>query len=177
MKDIFLFIKLLLRNTLKPLSFLPAIIIMYMIFQFSAQDGGTSAELSYKVSHKIVVLADEYLDLSLSDSEISHYADKFHYYVRKTAHITEYFLLALTISFPLYVYRLRGFLLVIIAGIFCVGFAMLDEYHQSFIAGRGASLRDVCIDSIGVLPGIYLVRILGFICRKTIFRPLSFRNG
>ena len=71
MKDILLFIKLLLRNILKPMSFLPAIIVMFMIFQFSAQDGTTSADLSYKISHKLVVLADEHLDLSLSVEEIN----------------------------------------------------------------------------------------------------------
>ncbi|MCI9430690.1 MAG: VanZ family protein, partial [Lachnospiraceae bacterium] len=52
----------------------------------------------------------------------------------------------------------------------------LDEYHQSFVSGRGASVRDVMIDSIGVLPGIFLVRITGFIGRKTIFRPLALRK-
>lgn len=177
MKDILLFIKLFLRNVLKPLSFLPAIIAMYMIFQFSAQDGVTSADLSYKVSHKIVVFADTHMDLKLSSSEILHYTDRIHFYVRKTAHVTEYFILAMAIAFPLYVYKVRGLALVFLATIFCVGFAGLDEYHQSFVAGRGATYKDVCIDSIGILPGIYLVRIIGFIGRKTIFRPLTFHNG
>ena len=58
------------------MSFLPAIIVMFMIFQFSAQDGTTSADLSYKISHKLVVLADEHLDLSLSVEEINTYADR-----------------------------------------------------------------------------------------------------
>lgn len=177
MKDILLFIKLLFRNILKPMSFLPAIIVMFMIFQFSAQDGATSADLSYKISHKLVQLADEHLDLSLSAEEINTYADRIHYYVRKTAHVTEYFILAATIAFPLYVYKLRGIPLVLVATIFCVGFAALDEYHQSFVAGRGAAIKDVCIDSIGILPGIYVVRIMGFIGRKTIFRPLAFHNS
>ena len=70
-------------------------------------------------------------------------------------------------------YRLRGFWLVLAAGLFCVCFAGLDEYHQSFISGRSPSLRDVGIDSIGVFIGIYTTRILGFIGRKTIFAPLS----
>lgn len=177
MKKLLLFIKLFLRNVLKPLSFLPAIIVMYMIFQFSSQDGVTSSELSYEVSYKLVTFADEQLHLELTDQQIDDYIERIHHYVRKTAHVTEYFILAVTIAFPLYVYGLRGILLVFLAAFFCVGFAALDEYHQSFVAGRGASIRDVCIDSIGVLPGIYLVRIIGFIGRKTIFRPLANRNG
>ena len=59
------------------------------------------------------------------------------------------------------------------AGGFCVAFACGDEYHQSMVAGRGPSSRDVMIDSIGVLFGVILVRIVGFIGRMTIFRPLS----
>ena len=39
---------------LKPLSFLPALLVMYMIFSFSSQDGTESGQLSYKVSQKLV---------------------------------------------------------------------------------------------------------------------------
>jgi VanZ family protein len=87
-----------------------------------------------------------------------------------------YFMLAVSVSFPLYVYGLRGIPLMIVAGAFCVAFACGDEYHQSLVAGRGPSKKDVMIDSIGVLAGIIVVRIFGFIGRKTIFRPLSKSN-
>lgn len=176
MKYLGLFIKKLLRYLLKPLSFLPAIIVMYLIFSFSAQDGASSAELSRKISHKVVVMADDALEKGWSDAQIQYYTEKIHYYVRKTAHVTEYFVLAVTVAFPLYVYGVRGIWLVLLAGVFCVSFAGLDEYHQSFVAGRGPSARDVAIDSIGVLPGILLVRIVGFIGRKTIFRPLAMKK-
>jgi hypothetical protein len=87
--------------------------------------------------------------------------------------MTEYFLLAVAVSFPLYVYGLRGLLLMFVAGIFCVAFACGDEYHQSYVVGRGPSVRDVAIDSFGVFWGIVLVRIVGWTGRKTIFRPFS----
>lgn len=173
MKYVGLFIKKLLRYLLKPLSFVPAIVVMYAIFTFSSQDGATSARLSYRISHKAVSVADTVLDKGWEEQQIAAYAEKMHYYVRKTAHITEYFVLAVSVAFPLYVYGLRGFWLVLLAGAFCVGFAGLDEYHQSFVAGRGPSGRDVAIDSVGIFAGIYLVRMVGFVGRKTIFRPLS----
>ena len=176
MKYILLFIKKTLRFVLKPLSFVPAIFVMYMIFRLSAQDGVTSSQLSLKVSHKIVVTADKLLKKDLTEEQVEHYVKKIHYYVRKLGHVTEYFILAVSVAFPLYVYGVRGLWLVFSAGIFCVSFAGLDEYHQSFVAGRGPSVRDVAIDSIGVLPGIILVRIVGFIGRKTIFRPLALRK-
>lgn len=173
MKYFWMFIKKTLRLVLKPLSFAPAIIVMYMIFQLSAQNGVTSGQLSYKVSTKIVTVADSILDKNLSEEQIVHYAKRIHYYVRKLGHVTEYFVLAVSVAFPLYVYRVRGIALMLIAGLFCVAFAGLDEFHQSFVAGRGPSKRDVAIDSIGIFIGILLVRIVGWTGRMTIFRPLS----
>lgn len=173
MKYFLLFIKKTLRFVLKPLSFLPALVVMYMIIYLSGQDGVTSSQLSYKVSTKVVVTAEKLLDKDFSDKQVKHYADRIHYYIRKLGHVIEYFILAVTVSFPLYVYRIRGWWLMLVAGLFCVAFASLDEFRQGFIAGRGPSKKDVAIDSIGIFSGIICVRIIGWIGRKTIFRPLS----
>lgn len=173
MKYIWLFIKTLLRTLLKPLSFLPAIVVMVMIFRFSGQEGTDSSALSYKASKVIVEVADEVLDKNLTEEQIGIYAEKYQYYVRKLAHFAEYFILAVSVSFPLYVYGMRGFPLVVFAGAFCIGFACLDEYHQSFVAGRVASQKDVVIDSCGAFLGIIVTRMVGFIGRKTIFAPLA----
>ncbi|MCC8139316.1 MAG: VanZ family protein [Lachnospiraceae bacterium] len=166
-------IKTFLRALLKPFSFLPAICMMCLIFSFSSQDGITSAGLSYQVSEIIVDCANEAFEMNWSETEVSLYIEKIHPYVRKLAHVTEYFLLAVSVSFPLYVYGVRGLWLPLLAGGFCVGFAALDEYHQSFVAGRGPSVRDVCIDSIGILIGVLGVQFVCFVFRKTVFRPLA----
>lgn len=160
LKKIILFI-------LKPLSFLPAIIMMYVIFSFSAQSGVNSGNLSSIVSHKIVEIGNEVLQKNLEEWEIDEIAGEIEYPVRKAAHMTEYFILAVTVSLPFYVYGLRGFGLVLVAGLICVGFACGDEYHQSFVEGRGPSIRDVGIDSIGVFLGITAVRI----CCWTVLAP------
>ena len=158
---------------LKPFSFLPAILMMYMIFSFSSQDGVTSSQLSYKVSYKIIETGGEILGADFEPWEIDSLATRFHGVVRKIAHMTEYFALAVAVAFPLYVYGLRGILLMLVAGMFCVAFACGDEYHQSYVEGRGPSTRDVLIDSFGVFWGIVLVRIVGWTGRKTIFRPFN----
>ena len=145
---------------LKPLSFLPALVMMYAIYSFSAQTGTESGNLSHMISVKIVETARDTLQKDLDDWEVEELADHIEFYVRKAAHMTEYFLLAIAVSFPLYVYGLRGFPLLLFAGLICVGFACGDEYHQSFVDERGPSVRDVCIDSVGVFFGIMLVRIV-----------------
>lgn len=160
-----------MRNFLKPLSFLPAILLMYMIFSFSSQPGDVSTELSLKVSSEIVRTADYVFDANLNEGQVQNYAQKINFITRKLAHMTEYFALALAVSFPLYVYGLHGILLMLVAGVICVGFACGDEFHQSMVAGRTPAVRDVMIDSFGIFWGIVLVRIIGWTGRKTIFRP------
>ena len=114
---------------LKPFSFLPALLVMYMIFSFSSQTGVDSGNLSYKVSYGIVSVADRVLEKNLSEGDKEYYAGEIELPVRKLAHMTEYCILAICISFPLYVYGLRGFWLFIFAGLFCVAFACTDEFH------------------------------------------------
>lgn len=154
---------------LKPLSFLPAISIMYMIYSFSSQTGIDSGNLSLKISSKIVQLAARLLEKDLSSAQILFYADQIHFLVRKLAHVTEYFVLAVSLCIPLYTYRIRGIWLILLAGFLCVGFAGLDEYHQSFVAGRGPSVRDVGIDSIGIFSGIFITQFFCWRFRVRFF--------
>ena len=168
-----MYIKYTLRYTLKPMSFVPALIMMYLIFSFSGQSAAESGSLSYDVGFHFYDIINNIFGLRLSSSQIANYALNNQFYIRKAAHITEYFLLAMSVSLPLYVYKIRGFKLSFFAVIFCVLYAFLDEYHQSFSYGRSPQLRDVAIDSIGIVAGVILVRLIGFAFRKTIFKPLS----
>ena len=147
-----------------------------MIYSFSAQPGEVSSQLSYKVSYKMVETVDYVFDGGHEDWQISQWADKINFITRKLAHMTEYFALAIAVAFPLYVYGLHGFLLMLVAGVICVGFACGDEYHQSFVSGRSPAVKDVLIDSFGVFWGIVLVRIVGWTGRKTIFRPRKHKS-
>ena len=113
-------------------------------------------------------MADRALEKNLSEGDKEYYAGEIEFPVRKLAHMTEYCILAICISFPLYVYGLRGFWLFIFAGLFCVAFACTDEFHQSFVAGRSPAKRDVAIDSLGALIGIVLVQLF---CHGLQSRP------
>ncbi len=177
MKYFLEYIRQTLRFVLKPLSFLPAIVMMCTIFMFSAQDADESSQLSYEVGVAVLSYANDTFDRGWSLNYIEHLSEVGQHYIRKTAHFTEYFLLAVTVAFPLYVYGIRGLSLVFFAGLFCVGFACLDEYHQSFVAGRSPQNMDVLIDSAGIFCGIIITRIVGWTGRMTIFRPLANRRN
>ena len=38
------------------------------------------------------------------------------------------------------------------------GYAIIDEIHQSFVPGRSCEIRDMCIDAVGVLVGMILMK-------------------
>jgi len=61
---------------------------------------------------------------------------------------------------------------------FLVGliYAITDEYHQSFVAGRGPAITDVCIDTAGVCIGIVIVLIIISIYKKLRIRKMSQKN-
>ena len=79
--------------------------------------------------------------------------------VRKAAHVTEYGILAFLLARALhrgtgaFGWRKGGIALAIAAG-----YAALDEYHQSFVASRTGSPRDVLIDASGAALGILVYR-------------------
>ena len=75
---------------------------------------------------------------------------KIHFFVRKCAHFTEYFILSLLV--------LRGiragrpgtrfaWALLVVAIVAC--YASLDEFHQRFVPGRTPAVHDVLIDTSG----------------------------
>jgi len=74
-----------------------------------------------------------------------------HEVIRKAGHVIEYFILGLFLfrafrSGSSQAWRLRW---TIYSIILVVLYAATDEYHQSFVGARGASLIDVGIDSAG----------------------------
>ena len=168
-----LFIKKTLRLLLKPLSFIPAICMLYFILYMSSQEGAASTTMSYEVSKVIVLAYNKLFSKGLTNEMLNDLIHQIHPFIRKTAHFTEFFALAITVSFPLYVYKIRGIFLVILGELFCIGVAFLDEYSQSFVLGRNPAYRDVIIDSTGAFCGILLSLLICYIGKKTLFRWLS----
>jgi VanZ family protein len=73
--------------------------------------------------------------------------------LRKIAHVCEYAVLGLL----LYRATRREQLAVLIG----VLYAASDEFHQHFVPGRHATVRDVAIDTGGVLVGVLAARTIG----------------
>jgi VanZ family protein len=74
-----------------------------------------------------------------------------HHVIRKCGHFTEYFVLSLLILRGIRAGRQEMRFIWILAVIALVaGYATLDEFHQSFVPGRGGlELDDVLLDTLG----------------------------
>ena len=79
------------------------------------------------------------------------------YNIRKTAHVTEYCLLAVlayrAVRRDSTRFQSRQILFPILLG---VGYAAGDEWHQSFVPSRTSSVEDILYDSLGVMLGSVL---------------------
>lgn len=73
--------------------------------------------------------------------------------LRKVAHFTEFAALGMCLAW-LHGMLQKGKLLPFLWGVLA---ASVDETIQRFVPDRGPSIRDVCIDSAGVLTGIVLL--------------------
>lgn len=77
-----------------------------------------------------------------------------HFVTRKIAHFTEYAILGFLAARAFRPYP-RWFL---ISAVLVVVYALIDEYHQSFVPSRTASVLDSLIDMAGGITALILVR-------------------
>lgn len=135
-------------------------LIMLFIFIQSA----LPANLSEKESGLITMVLSEYF--KKDPSLVS-------FIVRKCAHFTEYTLLGISLLFTIREYfRLQQagklFKKRTAATTWCIGtmYAISDEFHQIFTPGRSCEVRDVLIDSLGILTGIVLSMVLVYFMKR-----------
>ena len=127
-----------------------------MLFGFSGQDGQESADLSMLVTRFVLRL---FPDLPCS-------FDRLHFILRKLAHFTIFGVEGLLTGLSLICTLKRAKIAARAGLIACAGIAALNEYHQSFMEGRVASVVDVGIDFAGAACGIGLVLLAAQLLRR-----------
>ncbi len=123
----------------KLIKWLFLIIWMIIIFLFSHQ--AHSGNLTHNVIQDILPFPENTINT-------------INFLIRKLAHLSEYFILAILIISLLKEYKHPPKNIIIISIIFCFIYAASDEFHQSFIAGRTSTFKDVIIDTTGSLVAI-----------------------
>lgn len=135
----------------KRLKWLFVIAWMVLIFWFSSMPASVSDEKSH-----LVIYVFNLLGLNLNGM----FGDLANFIVRKCAHFSEYFI------FYLFLYNAyrdnfskKKALILSLASVFL--YACTDEFHQLFVPGREARLRDVLIDTAG---GTLSMVVCYFVC-------------
>lgn len=127
---------------------------MLLIFLFSSRPADISNEDSYRVGRIVCSIFYTGFD-KLPEVEQIRTLESINFAVRKTAHASEYailgFLLAIAANHK------RNISIPLVIGIF---YSCTDEFHQIFVVGRSGQVRDILIDSVGVLLGVFVVKLM-----------------
>ena len=127
---------------------------MAFIFCLSSQNADESSETSGSL---IASFAEIFYPgfAELTGEEQEQVIGSFQFITRKTAHFSIYGVLGF-LSFLTFVSyrRLRLISRLSLSAAVCLAYAISDEIHQLFVAGRSCELRDVCIDFCGALLAI-----------------------
>ncbi len=149
-----------------------SVLIMSLIFYFSAQNATQSAKTSSKVIIGMVkVLNKDYNDLTAEEQK--DIVSKYQFAVRKLAHFSLFASLGFFVMLSIITYeKVRLSLRIIMS--FCISaiYAASDEIHQLFVVGRSCELRDFFIDFFGCSLGILISIILFSIFLKIRGRKL-----
>ena len=142
-------------NKRKIISWLAVILWLVLIFILSAQPVHKSNGLSKGIAEKIIKIIEKISP----DKNIS--LGRFNHYLRKAAHFFSYMVLGILMMNVLKMMKVEGVKRIVLALVICILCAMLDEFHQLFVPGRGAQVKDVIIDTVGAIVGIGIVNVLG----------------
>ena len=134
-----------------------------VIFCFSAQNSEKSSKQSSVVVERVVTTITNANKKAKKDPTLR---DRVTFYVRKTAHFSIYTLLGIWLMNEANTFDIRKLKKIVICLLFGFMYAISDELHQSFVSGRSREIRDVIIDTSGVLFGCILVILVGLIVKK-----------
>lgn len=118
-------------------------IIIFIMSSFNAEDSANQSNFIVNIISNIFNIENVKL-LSLI--------------IRKLAHFTEYLILGtLVINMFTKNNAKKTYLLSILL---CIIYAISDEIHQIFVPGRACQIKDILIDSVGSITGVYLFKLL-----------------
>ncbi len=127
-----------------------------LIFSFSIQPGEVSGDISGLFLQKVLEWFTPGLFEQL-ETMPQEQLDMWHTVLRKCAHFTEFAVLGVLSSLTLFQTKVSR--RVLMAIVFCLVVASMDETLQLFVDGRAGRFVDVMIDETGALTGIIMIAV------------------
>lgn len=128
---------------------------MAIVFYFSNQPADTSTNTSGNTIRAIINIFPNIRNLEETEKE--EIVSNLQPIVRKLAHFSIYTLGGILIYNFINTYDIKNKRKIIYSFVIGGVYAITDEFHQLFIQGRSCEIRDICIDSSGVLLGILIM--------------------
>ena len=143
-------------KTKKIITIIFILIWMIIVFYLSSQTSDNSSKLSGEITEKVIKCFHITDNMSKENSE--QIIENTEIVIRKLAHYSLYTLGGILILLHINLYKINK--KIIISWLIGTIYATTDEIHQLFILGRSGEIRDVCIDSLGVITGVILLLLI-----------------
>lgn len=150
------------------ISFLLIIVWMFAIFHLSAMDGKSSDSGSRKVVGKIVSETRK----DYTKEQVNAIVYRANTPFRKCMHASEYFVLALLLFNFINTFSVKKYYKYIGSLLIAFLYACTDEFHQTFVFGRGGQFKDVVIDTSGALLGLIVLALI-----IQLFKKIKLKNA
>ena len=129
---------------------------MGIIFYFSSFNGVDSTSQSKGLLRHTIGRVVEIINPNISDIKKEEIIEKLDTPIRKLAHASVYFILAILVFLLVSSYGIKNALLISL--IICFLYACTDEIHQLFVSERSGEVLDVLIDSFGAFLALLLMK-------------------
>ena len=144
------------QTILRIISIIFVLAWMVTVFMLSHQ----IAEDSSKTSSNFITVIIKLFNKDIEQEQLETIMLKVETIVRKLAHFVLYTLggmliTIMFINFKEYITKTK-----ITSFLLGATYAITDEIHQLFIPGRSGEIRDVLIDSTGILLGVFIIYLL-----------------
>lgn len=130
-------------------------VVMIVIFKFSSEPAQVSDITSGSFCYRVLSLSESFRNMPEADKQAI--VESMQHIVRKTAHFTIYALLGALLYIAL---KTMGAVFFLTAPLLAAFYAVLDEVHQLFVAGRSGEISDVLLDFTGALFGALIARLI-----------------
>ena len=141
-------------KTKKIITFILIVLWMILVFYLSNQVANESSQLSGGLTRKILEV------LHMLDGKTIEEQAIIETIIRKLAHFSLYAIGGIIIFLHVNLYEITEKRKVITSWTIGTAYAITDEIHQLFVPGRSGEIRDVFIDSLGIIIGIIIIRLI-----------------
>ncbi len=120
------------------------------------------------LSEQTVLMILPHIEFSYNGGLVSylHPYSMLEFFIRKLAHVTEYFILCTLLLQTLFATAVSRLVATVVAVQLSVLYAFSDEWHQTMVPNRTGHKIDVVVDSIGTVLAALLIPALDHLLRK-----------